>query len=274
MTTELKATAEQFKRFVREREAVRRRKEDGEPQPWTRDPILAKYHFTNVDRRDDKGTKALVHMVKGLSKPDVILNCAAWRLLCRPTTQDAVLPLSAKRYDWKRTYELLKNCASKGPVFGPAYQTCPAPTGFDTGDTLKNYARLFEHHAELWLERADEVYASENLNKAAAALSSPGLGKMMALQVAMDVSYDKRAAFHGADDLQLPVNSGARVALRAIYGREGLAAHQGRLERLAKSAGLTVVQAEHALCEFGKYVRLRDGVTHGRRTYAPPEEAP
>lgn len=42
--------------FIRERELLRFRKENG-LEPWTTDPILSKYRFCNVHREDDKVTR-------------------------------------------------------------------------------------------------------------------------------------------------------------------------------------------------------------------------
>ncbi len=43
-----------------EREAIRVRREAGEPPPWTQDPVFQKGRFLNVFREDDKGTKAVL----------------------------------------------------------------------------------------------------------------------------------------------------------------------------------------------------------------------
>jgi hypothetical protein len=43
--------------WVREREAIRVRKEAGEPWPWTQDPILQTYSFCCVRREDDRVTR-------------------------------------------------------------------------------------------------------------------------------------------------------------------------------------------------------------------------
>ena len=42
---------EAFYNFMKERELIRLRKEDGEPFPWTDDPNLQTYKFTNVKRK-------------------------------------------------------------------------------------------------------------------------------------------------------------------------------------------------------------------------------
>jgi hypothetical protein len=43
--------------FVIEREAIRLRREAGQPRPWTDDPILATGHFCNIDRAHDTVTR-------------------------------------------------------------------------------------------------------------------------------------------------------------------------------------------------------------------------
>ncbi|MEM7347456.1 MAG: nucleotide kinase domain-containing protein, partial [Chloroflexota bacterium] len=49
--------------FCIEREQIRRRREAGEPPPWSDDPIFQKGRFLNVFREDDKGTKAVFQFV-------------------------------------------------------------------------------------------------------------------------------------------------------------------------------------------------------------------
>ena len=43
--------------WIREREAIRLRKESGEPFPWTTDTILRDYRFCCVRREDDRVTQ-------------------------------------------------------------------------------------------------------------------------------------------------------------------------------------------------------------------------
>ena len=53
--------------FVAERELVRHRKESGTPGPWTDDPVLQQYRFTNVRRRDDRMTKWFIEHLRALA---------------------------------------------------------------------------------------------------------------------------------------------------------------------------------------------------------------
>lgn len=49
--------ARRFVEFITERERIRVSREDGEPWPWTSDPILQRYSFTNVKREHDRTTQ-------------------------------------------------------------------------------------------------------------------------------------------------------------------------------------------------------------------------
>lgn len=51
---------EKFFAVAREREAIRQRRDDGLPPPWTADKILARNHFCNVHRANDRTTRAIV----------------------------------------------------------------------------------------------------------------------------------------------------------------------------------------------------------------------
>ena len=71
--------------FIGEREAIRLRKE-ADPfagPPWTEDPILAAYKFTNVRRFHDRTTTELRNRFYGPNRDDdrraILMNCALFR---------------------------------------------------------------------------------------------------------------------------------------------------------------------------------------------------
>ena len=49
-----------FYAFMREREAIRLRRLEGAPPPWTEDPILREFSFTNIKREHDKTSRLLI----------------------------------------------------------------------------------------------------------------------------------------------------------------------------------------------------------------------
>ena len=52
--------------FCREREKIRVSRENGNPFPWTDDPIFQKGRFLNVFREDDRGSKAILSFAKDI----------------------------------------------------------------------------------------------------------------------------------------------------------------------------------------------------------------
>ena len=79
---EIKDPVKAFFDWCIEREAIRRKRDAGEPPPWTRDAIFQQGRFLNVYREDDKGTKAVLHFADPVkaSVPDLIhaLFFARW----------------------------------------------------------------------------------------------------------------------------------------------------------------------------------------------------
>ena len=74
-----------FYEFMKARENIRLVKEAGAPWPWTGDPILQEYKFTNVKREHDRTTK---WMRENWTKPhhnrhpsEVLFNCALFDIL-------------------------------------------------------------------------------------------------------------------------------------------------------------------------------------------------
>ena len=93
-----------------ERERIRRKREAGEPPPWTRDPVFQKGRFLNVFREDDKGTKAVLRFadpVKG-TIPDLIHALFFARWCNRYTTLTALDPRILKKPDELRSALLQK----------------------------------------------------------------------------------------------------------------------------------------------------------------------
>ena len=79
----IECAPERFLTFMRKREALRLKKEAGEPWPWTDDDILNTYKFTNVKREHDRTTRWMrEHWTgpnEGRPPEEIIFNCALFR---------------------------------------------------------------------------------------------------------------------------------------------------------------------------------------------------
>ena len=59
--------------FCIEREKIRKRRDSGLPQPWTKDPIFRQARFLNVFREDDRGSKSILRFAKDLNEDFITL---------------------------------------------------------------------------------------------------------------------------------------------------------------------------------------------------------
>lgn len=118
--------AERLLYWIREREAIRIRKEAGEPPPWTDDEILRTYRFTNVRRMDDKVSQWLLanwyEPYKG--HPNTLYAAALARSFNLPTTLHEVTEYvyCDGPPGWRRIKDKIKMARGSGRnVFNAAY---------------------------------------------------------------------------------------------------------------------------------------------------------
>jgi hypothetical protein len=102
----------------------------GEPAPWTTDPVMGQYHFTNVDRKLDRVTLFYIdNVLPNLedtyeSKKWLILNTFIYRLFVRPDTWKVIgyiFPETNVK-DWERAKRDLRAYKAAGnTIFTDAY---------------------------------------------------------------------------------------------------------------------------------------------------------
>src|SRR3989304_2488073 len=73
---------ESFFKFIAERHAIYIRRTRGDEWPWTDDPILQKYKFTNIFRELDTGTIYCREAIRDpyADHPELFFNVAMYRL--------------------------------------------------------------------------------------------------------------------------------------------------------------------------------------------------
>lgn len=75
-----------FLSFAEERYSIYLKKESGQPRPWTSDPTLHQYKFTNLFREDDVTSKFIFAWVKNQSLKSMLANLIYARLCNKPST--------------------------------------------------------------------------------------------------------------------------------------------------------------------------------------------
>jgi len=94
-----------FFAFLRERYFILLRRREGQAWPWTDDPVLRAWRFTNVRREDDRTTIAFRETVRDPLRDDahVLFATIAWRWFNLIETGEVLQPFLMSRNDWNRS---------------------------------------------------------------------------------------------------------------------------------------------------------------------------
>jgi hypothetical protein len=291
--------------FAQEREKIRLKREIGVPAPWTDDPILATYRFTNIRRRDDRVSQWIRAHVYLPMEPD------PFDLMEPPLLRDFLMFTAWCRWvNWPPTILY----ALRGGFY-------PRPT------MAINWVQLGRHIERLpgkrwtsaYIIRADNTrpgrpkseYVCEDVIGAAADLFArldfsrntrcsvwlqlrefPGFGGFMAGQVVDDWTWSSHLLERATDHYTwAPMGPGSVRGFNRLLGRPlnqkpGLAEWSSALtlwrdqlattlwrDQLATSlfigSDLTVMDLQNVLCEYDKYERTRLGAGRPRARYTP-----
>jgi alpha-glutamyl/putrescinyl thymine pyrophosphorylase clade 1 len=263
--------------YMIERERIRLHRKAGQPWPWTDDPILREYRFTNIRREDDAVTIWITKNWKQPHEDDPHLWFAMMvaRLLNLPESMEALgYPVPWQPERW---VTVLKERAANGlKNFNPAYQVCLT-------NTPGNKAELFAKHVltPIWTRRKEITQRLRGASLASAAAvfgTCPHFAGFMAGQVIHDLKWTPllRKAPDWWDWAAPGPGSGpgmnrllGRPAGTAAdwKGREGtwlreLHALRHRLDPQLEAAGLPDLCAQnwqHNLCEANKLWRAQAG---------------
>ncbi len=206
--------------YMIEREAIRQRRAAGLPRPWTNDPILSEYSFTNVRRSDDRTTRELLASfygpnVPGASPGDVLFNCALARFFGRADV--------AAHLGWQSAWDPEATIARArewgGSLFTSAYVIT---NNGESGDKVEFVCRKVL--TPLW--RARDRIATTTMREngwrflVGQLRPLPALGGtgFMAKEVAQD--FMLATGWRPRDrDTFTPVGKGARRGLNRLHGR-------------------------------------------------------
>lgn len=279
--------------FMKKREALRMKKEQGRPWPWTDDPILQQYKFTNVKRDHDKTTRLFAQMYRDnvpQSSPDVyLLNCAIARYFGRWETihmlgwQNTFSP----EYIKLTTREMFK---AGDKVFTGAYvitnQGVKAPKIDVVVDVF--LSGLWNLRHEL-VSVAQETDSWHRLSEVMGMLPGFGGTGFMTKEVLLDTMLTEGFWPNGrkpADfNFWCPAGPGARRGLNRVFERplnRRVVPKQATEELLQLFhlrrdywpggwVHLELHDIQFQLCEFDKYERVRHGEGRPRNKYKRPK---
>lgn len=276
---------ESYLYFVFEREAIRIARANNYKGQLTDDPVLLKYRFTNIRRRDDRMTQWFLRKLiePHFEASDLWFTLLVARLINWPPTlerliEQGVLPCGAAGFDAGRfvnTIETYKNGGNK--VFGNAYMVYP--TMMNPGGNKSE--ALAEHIIGDAIKRReairDALWSGEpSIERFVTALSECfGISTFIVGQVAADLSYTP-AQLGNALDLYTwaPLGPGSQKGLNYLLRKDlhkqwvqedfnsALIEANERICEELDITDLTLHDTQSTFCEFSKYARtvLGEGV--------------
>jgi hypothetical protein len=253
--------------WIEERERIRVARQEMRRPPWTKDPVLANWRFTNVRRDFDKVSVYIKRKIIGarLSKRAQALACLVARRINWIPTLDAI---GFPRWDAERARRAMAVMAANGQqVFGGAYMMMG---GVNVGGK-DAFRPLYDVTVDDIIEPAQPLIAacvvSHSLQDTWTRLRAlPHLGPFMAGQVAMDMHITGMLA---PNDLMkwAPIGPGSIFGLNILHGREQKKsiAYAAAVEEFRElkhvltfppSCGIVpLYDVEHCVCEYMKYRR-------------------
>lgn len=267
-----------FWRFAAERQAIFHRRLRGQRQPWTDDPILDRYKFTNAYRASDRVSQYLIRhviYVGDQSPAELFFRTLLFKLFNKVETwqqvrSDIGQPLAAT-FDVERYDRCLTRVMESGrPIYSGAYIM---PTGgkvWHEGRKHRMHLKLLDHMLSQRLP--ERIACAGNMKTAFEILRSvPTIGDFLAYQYVTDLNYSTLTNF--AEDEFVIAGPGAREGIRKCFSSLGgltesevIRLVYERQDEEFKVRGLhfeplwgrrlQLIDCQNLFCEVDKYARV------------------
>ena len=292
--------------WIVEREAMRRRKEKGQPGmygpgTYSDDPHMAFTRYCNVRRMDDKVSQWLMAHWYPKDTEDYpakeIVACAlAARMINRPETLAHITdgkPFSS--WNYKRFHTRMYEVKASGTsVFTNAYIINGASGGPKIEQVLNAIEKCFT-------TKPFHYFDNESMQRTAKHLHSlPGIGGFMAGQVVADLRWvldgeDPMDNFWADRMVWAPPGPGSSRGMKYLLGLSSpdnmagrgsdlsevqflrylptlifIAKRHPTVGKVFKDRGLEAHDIQNTLCELSKYIRVKNG-GRGKNPYPPKE---
>ncbi len=279
-------------RWIKAREELRKYKESGHSPPWTDDPILRMYRFTNIRRRDDRVSRWInANVTVPMGKRELTLVDLQFLALCRfvnwpPTLAQLLLDdfWPASVLDLRAIGKFIDNRTAGGAKTWTGAYMVRAQAGY----TLGKGRFVTEQVVGVPLRRAwpeMQFMLQTRMRRPVwrVLVDCLNWGSFMAGQVVDDLTWtdslkDPRDNFTWAPQgpgslrgfnrvLGLPLKTThdeIQWCLQLQRWREGIVGTLGE-----DYSDLTLMDIQNCLCEYDKYERVRLGQGRPRSMYRP-----
>lgn len=263
-------------RFAALRQDIFHRRVQGEPGPWTTDPVLTTHRFTNAYRAADRVSQYMIRHIAydgDQVAEEVVFRVLLFKLFNRIETwellADAVGPLTARDFDVKIFDKVMSEAFARGDRLYSAAYIMPT--------AIPGLPRKHRSHLELLRQMlddrlADRLTAAECMEAAYdLLLGYPGIGPFLAYQLVTDLNYTSVLNFSEMDFV-VP-GPGARSGIRKCFSDPGdydeveiIRLMADRQEEEFDRLGLRfenlwgrplqLIDCQNLFCEVDKYARV------------------
>lgn len=200
------AVFDSYWRFAAKRHAIYERRLADPDGPWTDDPILQTYRFTNAYRAADRVSQYLMREVqyredRSQAPDEVFFRTMLFKIFNKIETwellEDRLGPLSWQSADMDAIASVLDNTITRGVRIYSAAYIMPAPRFGHTRKHANHLALLKSMMAD---GLAGRICASPHLRNVFDLLKGySGLGPFLAFQYAIDLNYSSMLSFDEHD---------------------------------------------------------------------------
>jgi hypothetical protein len=270
------AVFDTYWRFAAARQSIYEARLAGKPAPWTEDPILAAYRFTNCFRAADRVSQHLIRDVAyagDQSWPEVFFRIMLFKSFNRVSTWEMLSAhlgdVSWTGFDFHRYDDVLSRAFAAGQrLYSPAYVV--PPPQFGELRKHSNHLRLLEHM--MTTGAPARLQECRTMAEAFVLLRSyPAVGDFLGYQFLIDLNYSSGLDF---DEMDFVVpGPGARDGIRKCFGAaaDGIEAEvirymadtqEEHFARLGlafdglRGRRLQLIDCQNLFCEVDKYARV------------------
>jgi hypothetical protein len=274
------AVYDSYWRFAVERQRIFFRRGRGEPGPWTSQPVLARYKFTNAYRASDRVSQFLIrNVIYRDDLPDSVVEVVfrtlmfklfnkieTWQLL-----EAALGPISFETYRFGDYDRVLRAAMERGArIYSAAYIMPPGGGAFGHTAKHQNHLKLLELMMAGRLP--DKLASAKTMQEGFELLRSyPTIGDFLAYQFITDINYSEVTNFTEMDFV-IP-GPGARDGLRKCFADTGGLSDSELIRLVAdrqdaefKRLGLEfpslwgrplqLIDCQNLFCEIDKFARV------------------
>ncbi len=266
-------------RFAAERQAIFFKRQAGTPPPWTDDPILRVYKFTNAYRASDRVSQFLIkHVIyEGDQAPEEVFfrillfklfnKIETWRLLTEKLGAVRHAEYSFARYD----AVLSAAIAARQTIYSAAYIMPSGSRKLGTTRKHRAHLRLLERmmEDELPLRIAETRTMLDGFKLLR---SYPMIGDFLAYQYVTDLNYSSLTDF-SETEFVVP-GPGARSGIQKCFASLGGLSEADLIKVVADRQGeefarlglqfqslwgrpLQLIDCQNLFCEVDKYARMK-----------------